>query len=51
MVIIRDSTNGKKEDFMLLIPKIPKMTNAAITMLTATGNLIKYAIIFLILLS
>jgi hypothetical protein len=39
--MVLESTNGKKEDFKERAPKIPKMTNAAITTLTATWCLIK----------
>ena len=41
MFINSESTNGKKEDFILIAPTKPKTINAIIITFTATGYLIK----------
>ena len=43
-----ESVSGKKEDFIFKAPTNPNKTKAIINILTATGNLIKYVIIFFI---
>jgi len=48
ILIIRDSFNGKKEDFKLSIPIVPKKIIVNITTLTAVGYLMKCVITFLI---
>lgn len=43
-----ESVNGKNDDFIDSAPTSPNAKKASITTFTATGNLIKYAIIFFI---
>ncbi len=49
MLINRESTSGKKDDFMDKIPTVPRMMNAKINTLTATEYFIKKVIIFFML--
>jgi hypothetical protein len=47
--MIRDSDSGKKEEVSVVNPKYPKKIKPITMIFTAMGYLIKYAIIFFML--